>query len=341
MDELLTNIKTLKRKEKEIIAEIPVKEFSDKTITYAKEVFGIVVDALMAISQRLDKNFSEIIRAILSCPGRVIVCGMGKSGIIGRKIASTLSSTGTPSFFMHPAEAFHGDLGMLKSEDILLLISYSGETEEVLRIIPFLKENKNLIMSMTGNKNSTLAESSDFHLDVQIKNEACPFKIAPTTSATAALVMGDAIAIALMKERAFKAEDYAKLHPGGSLGRRLLTTVENAMIRKNLPIITEDSDMKDVIQVMTSSRLGMAVVLDKAQFVIGIITDGDLRRALNKYENIFAFKAKDIMTKHPKTIKKDLKLYEAEKLLSRHEINALIVVDDANRPLGVFIYHNI
>lgn len=341
MDELLTNIKTLKRKEKEIIAEIPVKEFSDKTITYAKEVFGIVVDALMAISQRLDKNFSEIIRAILSCPGRVIVCGMGKSGIIGRKIASTLSSTGTPSFFMHPAEAFHGDLGMLKSEDILLLISYSGETEEVLRIIPFLKENKNLIMSMTGNKNSTLAESSDFHLDVQIKNEACPFKIAPTTSATAALVMGDAIAIALMKERAFKAEDYAKLHPGGSLGRRLLTTVENAMIRKNLPIITEDSDMKDVIQVMTSSRLGMAVVLDKTQFVIGIITDGDLRRALNKYENIFAFKAKDIMTKHPKTIKKDLKLYEAEKLLSRHEINALIVVDDANRPLGVFIYHNI
>lgn len=341
MDELLTNIKTLKRKKKKTIAEIPVKEFSDKTITYAKEVFGITVDALMAISQRIDKNFSKVIRAISSCPGRVIVCGMGKSGIIGQKIAGTLSSTGTPSFFMHPAEAFHGDLGMLKSEDILLLISYSGETEEVLRIIPFLKENKNIIISMTGNKNSTLAESSDYHLDVRIKKESCPFKIAPTTSATAALVMGDAIAVALMRKKAFKAEDYAKLHPGGSLGRRLLTTVEDAMIGKNLPIVTEDSGMKGVIQVMTSSRLGMAVVLDKAQLVIGIITDGDLRRALNKRENIFALKAKDIMTRNPKTTHKNLKLYEAEKLLNKYEINALIVVDDSNRLLGVLIYHNI
>ncbi len=341
MDKLLTNIEVLKGKKKKIIAEMSVKESADKTITYAKEVFGIAVDALTAISQRLDKNFSEVIRAILSCPGRVIVCGMGKSGVIGRKIASTLSSTGTPSFFMHPAEAFHGDLGMIKSEDILLLIAYSGETEEVLRIIPFLKENGNLIISMTGNANSTLASNSDYHLDISVEREACPLQMTPTTSVAAALVMGDALAVVLMEERDLKAEDLARFHPGGSLGRRLLTTVEDSMVRDNLPTVAKAACMKDVIGVMTSGRQGVAVVVDRQQHVIGVITDGDLRRAVNKYENIFSLKAENIMTRNPKTISKDLKLYEAEKIFNRYEIVTLIVADDEGKLLGLLQHYDI
>ena len=234
------------------------RKSEDRFVSYAKEVFAIEAEAIIALSHRIDDVFPKIVKTILNCEGRVIVCGMGKSGIIGRKISCTLASTGTPSFFMHPAEAFHGDLGMIKKEDILMLISYSGETEEILKIIPFLKENDNWIISMTGNANSTLANSSDYHLNVSVKREACPLKIAPTTSTTVALAMGDAISVALMRGRGFKTEDYARFHPGGSVGRMLLTKVEDVMVKSNLPIITEDSDMKEVIQIMTSSRWGTA-----------------------------------------------------------------------------------
>jgi arabinose-5-phosphate isomerase len=323
-------------------AVVPLrKQSTDKLISQARQVCEIEAEAMIEMSKRIDFTFSEVVRKILNCSGRIIVCGMGKSGVVGQKISATLASTGTPSFFMHPAEAFHGDLGMIKSEDILLLITYSGETEEILRIIPFLKENGNLIISMTGNTNSTLALNSDYHLDITVKREACPLQMTPTTSVTAASVMGDALAVALMKERDFKAEDFARFHPGGSLGRKLLTTVEDAMVKNNLPTVAKTACMKDVIGVMTSGRQGVAVVVDKQQRVTGIITDGDLRRALNRYDNVFELKAEDIMTKDPKTVNKDLKLYEAQKIFNRYEIITLIVADDGSKLLGLLQLYDI
>ncbi|MFA5238569.1 MAG: KpsF/GutQ family sugar-phosphate isomerase [Phycisphaerae bacterium] len=317
------------------------KNSTDRLISHARQVCEAEAEAVVAMSRRINSTFSEVVKKILTCNGRVIVCGIGKSGIIGRKISCTFASTGTPSFFMHPAEAFHGDLGMIKKDDILLLISYSGETEEILKIIPFLKENGNLIISMTGNAGSALAGISDYHLDISVEREACPLKMTPTTSAAATLVMGDAITVVLIKERNLKAEDLARFHPGGSIGRKLLTTVEEAMVKNNLPIVTETACVKDVIGVITSGRQGVAVVVDKQHRVIGIISDGDLRRAINKYENILKLKAEDIMTKNPKTISKDLKLYEAEKVFNSYEIVTLVVADDKGKFLGLLQLYDI
>lgn len=341
MRKLISEIGKMSRKKLDKTVGMPQHEPADRFISCAKDVFALAAEAMLESSKRIDDDFAEVVKKILNCTGRVVVCGIGKSGIIGKKISCTLASTGTPSFFMHPAEAFHGDLGMIKAEDILLLISYSGETEEVLKIIPFLKDNGNLIVSMTGDANSTLAASSDYLLDINVKKEACPFQVTPTTSAATALVMGDALAVALMKERGFKAEDFARFHPGGSLGRRLLTKVEDAMVKNNLPVVSKASCMKDIINVMTSGRQGVAVVMDEQQCVIGVISDGDLRRALNKYENIFSLKAEDIMTKNPKTIGKDLKLYEAEKIFSRYEIITLVVTDDEVKLLGLLQLYDI
>ena len=312
-----------------------------KMIDHAKEVFKIEAQAILSLSEHLDGNFAAVVEKILASKARVIISGMGKSGIIGRKISSTMASTGTPSFFMHPGEAFHGDLGMLRKEDILILISYSGETEEVLRITPFLKENGNVLIAMTGNPNSTLATTTNYHLNIHVPQEACPLRMAPTSSTTAALVMGDALAVALMKARGFSEEDYARFHPGGSLGRRLLTRVEEAMIKTNLPLIKKDRLMKEVIPIMTSSRVGSAVVVDDQNRIIGIITDGDLRRALNKYDNIFKHKAEDIMTKNPKTISKDLLLYEVEGLLNKYQVNALLVADEKKQLEGIIVFHQL
>ncbi len=334
MDNMVSGAQQISKTKKAAV-KLRQQRNEDRIVSYAKEVFAIEAEALTALSQRLDDVFTAVVKAILNCEGRVIVCGMGKSGIIGRKISCTLASTGTPSFFMHPAEAFHGDLGMIKKEDILLLVSYSGETEEILKIIPFLKSNGNTIISMTGVPTSTIASSSDYHLNVSVKREACPLKIAPTTSATASLVMGDAITVALMRERGFNTEDYARFHPGGNLGRMLLTKVEDVMIKSNLPVITEELDMKDVIQIMTSSRWGTAVIADKEQRVTGIITDGDLRRALTKHGNILMFKARDIMTKSPRTISKDTKLYEAEKIFNEQRIILLLVCGEEGELAGL------
>ena len=341
MGKLISETGKVSKKKLEKMVSMPQQRHADRSISCAKEVFAIGAEAMLESSKRIDNNFAEVVKRILGCTGRVIVCGMGKSGIIGKKISCTLASTGTPSFFMHPAEAFHGDLGMIKAEDILLLISYSGETEEVLKIIPFLKDNGNLIVSMTGDVNSTLATSSDYLLNINVKKEACPLQMAPTTSAAVALVMGDALTIALMKERGFNTEDYARFHPGGSLGRRLLTRVEDGMVKNNLPIVSKASYMKDVINVMTSGRQGVAVVVDEQQCVIGVISDGDLRRALNKYENVFRLRAEDIMTKDPKTVGKDLKLYEAEKIFNRYEIITLIVTDDNSKLLGLLQLYDV
>jgi arabinose-5-phosphate isomerase len=341
MDKSISRVEEVPHGKGKTTVEPLRKRPTDKLISHARQVCEMEAEAVIAMSERIDSVFSEVVKKVLACNGRVIVCGMGKSGIVGRKISCTLASTGTPSFFMHPAEAFHGDLGMIKSEDILLIIAYSGETEEVLRIIPFLKENGNLIISMTGNANSTLALNSDYHLDIAVEREACPLQMTPTTSVTAALIMGDALAAALMKERNFKAEDFARFHPGGSIGRRLLTIVEDAMVKNNLPTVAEAAFMKDVIGVMTSGRQGVAVVVDKQQRVIGVITDGDLRRALNRYEDVFKLKAQDIMTRNPKTIGKDLKLYEAEKIFNRYEIVTLIVADDEGKFLGLLQLYDI
>jgi arabinose-5-phosphate isomerase len=341
MDKSIARVKEASQRKGKTTVEPLRKRSTDRLISHARQVCEAEAEAMIAMSRRIDSTFSEVVKKILTCNGRVVVCGMGKSGIVGRKISCTLASTGTPSFFMHPAEAFHGDLGMIKSEDILLLIAYSGETEEVLRIIPFLKENGNLIVSMTGNANSTLAGISDYHLDISVEREACPLQMTPTTSAAAALVMGDALTVVLIKERDLKAEDLARFHPGGSLGRRLLTTVEDAMVKNNLPTVAKAACMKDVISIMTSGRQGVAVVVDKQQRVIGVVTDGDLRRAVNKYENVFKLKAEDIMTKDPKTLGKDLKLYEAEKIFNRYEIITLIVADDEGKLLGLLQLYDI
>jgi arabinose-5-phosphate isomerase len=306
----------------------------------AKEVFRIEAEAIRNLPSLLTEDFSNAANAILRTKGRVIVTGMGKSGNIGKKISATLASTGTPSLFVHPAEANHGDLGMITKQDIILAISYSGETEEIIQLLPYLKEKKIILISMTGNAQSTLAKHSDFHMNVFVKQEACPLQLAPTSSTTATLVMGDALAVALMKQRSFQPEDFAMLHPGGSLGKRLLTRVEHLMVKENLPLVSSTTPLSKVISVMGTGRLGMAIVSDNKKLK-GIITDGDLRRAIEKYhEKLFSLQAKNIMTEKVKTIGKDAKVIEAEELCNKNKITSLIVMEK-QRMIGVFQIYNI
>ena len=296
----------------------------------AKEVFTIESEAIARLSENLTQDFTDVVEAILKCRGKLIISGMGKSGIIGKKIAATMASTGTPSFFLHPAEAYHGDLGMIEKEDIVMLLSNSGETDEVLKLIPFLKEQKNIIVAMSGKVDSTLAKNSTFHLNVAVEKEACPLQLAPTSSTTATLVMGDALAISLMRLRDFKESDFAQFHPGGSLGRRLLTRIEDVMKRENLPIVGTLSSVKEIINTMSQSRLGLAIVLEDTK-IVGIITDGDIRRAMEEFEDsFFRLNAKDLMSKNPKTIEKREKLLKAQELMNKFKVNSLLVVDDNN-----------
>ncbi len=290
----------------------------------AKEVFDLESAAILGLKSSIDANFDAVITLILGLKGRLVVSGMGKSGHIGAKIAATLASTGTSSFFMHPAEALHGDLGMLRSDDALLLISNSGESEEILRLIPSVKMRKIPLIALSGKKDSTLARESDYFLSIAVKKEACPLQLAPTSSTTATLALGDAIAIALMRARDFKPEDFALFHPGGSLGRKLLTRVEDVMVRTNLPIVAPDTSFKELIAEMTSKKLGMCLVLSDTE-LLGIITDGDLRRALSCDK--FNANASEIMTKNPKTIAKDARISEAESLMLKHKIKELVVMD--------------
>jgi arabinose-5-phosphate isomerase len=294
---------------------------------YAREVFQIEAKSVADLAQSLTADFNKAVEVILKSKGRLIVCGVGKSGIVGRKIAATLASTGTPSMFLHPTEAFHGDLGMMKKEDVCLAISYSGETEELLKIIPYIKQQNIPLIGMSGKPKSTLAQNSNCHLNIAVHKEACPLELAPTSSTTATLAMGDALAVALMKARKFKPADFAQYHPGGSLGRRLLTTVEHAMVKSNLPVVKGSDTIKQVINTMSSGRLGLAVVLEKNR-IAGIITDGDLRRAMDKHaEQLFQLRASDIMTRNPKTINKEMKMAEAEELMTKHKITSLLVAE--------------
>lgn len=297
-------------------------------IKIAKEVFEIESKTILDLCDNLDEDFNKAIELILSIKGRCVVSGMGKSGHIGAKIAATLASTGTPGFFMHPGEALHGDLGMLTSEDVLLAISNSGETEEVLKLIPVIKKRKIPLIVMAGNQNSTLAKQADIFINIAVKKEACPLQLAPTSSTTATLAMGDAIAVALMRARKFRPDDFALFHPGGSLGRKLLTRVGDLMVSNNLPIVSPESEFNELVDVMTSGKLGLCIVLENEKLV-GIITDGDLRRALRANDKPrFDFKAKEIMSESPKTIEANAMASEAEELMLKHKIKEIVVTQD-------------
>ncbi|MCR6585063.1 KpsF/GutQ family sugar-phosphate isomerase [Campylobacter insulaenigrae] len=297
-------------------------------LNIAKEVLEIESKTILDLIKHLNDDFIKSIELIFSIKGRCVVTGMGKSGHIGAKIAATLASTGTPSFFMHPGEALHGDLGMLTSDDVLLAISNSGETEEVLKLIPVIKRRHIPLIIMAGNAKSTLAKQADYFISIAIEKEACPLQLAPMSSTTATLAMGDAIAAVLMKKRHFQPDDFALFHPGGSLGRKLLTKVSDLMVSQKLPIVSPESEFNELIDIMTSGKLGLCIVLENEKLV-GIITDGDLRRALkNNIKPRFDFKAKEIMSINPKTIEANAMASEAEELMLKHKIKEIIVTQD-------------
>jgi len=306
----------------------------------AKKVFATEIESLQHVAGLIDDEFTKVVEAILNNEGKLIVAGIGKSGLIGKKIAATLSSTGTPSFFLHPGEAFHGDLGMVGVNDIVLLISYSGETDEVLKIIPFLKWNKNPIISITGNPNSTIAKHSSYHLNIKITREACPLALAPTSSTTAALVMGDALAVALMESRKFQEDDFARFHPGGRLGHKLLARVKDLMRTDNLPFIHKDASFTELLLRMSEGRLGM-VIVGTADNFDGIVTDGDLRRALLHNPNTAELHIPTMMTVSPVIIGEEEFVNQAENLMVAKKITTILVGDESKKQItGVYQIFN-
>ncbi|MBQ3149257.1 MAG: KpsF/GutQ family sugar-phosphate isomerase [Alistipes sp.] len=317
------------------------KYTSQDIIASAKRTLKLEADALNNLADILDEQFVGAVDRILACKGKIIITGMGKSGLVGRKIAATLASTGSPSFYLHPGEAFHGDLGMISPEDVVLALSHSGETDEVLKIVPFIHSNGNVLISITSNPNSTLAKNSDLHLNTGVKEEACVLRLAPTTSTTAQLALGDALAIALMEAREFTAMDFARLHPGGSLGRRLLMTVGNVMRSHDLPVVTPDCGAVEMIHKVSRGGLGLIVIVDNGQ-IEGIVTDGDIRRAMESREaEFFKIKAIDIATRSPKSVNVNAKLIEAERLMTQNKVNSLLVTDDEGTLCGVIQIYDI
>ena len=314
---------------------------SHEIVELARRTLHIESESLLAMAERLDEQFVAAVNKILACRGKLIVTGMGKSGLVGRKIAATLASTGTPSFFLHPGEAFHGDLGMISPEDVVLALSYSGETDEVLKIVPFIHSNGNVLISMTGKRESALAKNSDIHLDVGVKEEACILQLAPTSSTTAQIAMGDALAVALMKAREFTSMDFARLHPGGSLGRRLLMTVGNVMRSNDLPVVGADCNATEMIHAVSRGGLGLIIIVEDGR-IEGIVTDGDIRRAMQQRQaEFFDIKAIDIATRSPKTIDVNAKLIEAEKLMTKYKVNTLLATDEAGDLKGVIQIYDI
>lgn len=305
-------------------------------IRRAKEVLKIERDAVNDLISRIDASFEKVVGLIYETKGHVIVTGMGKPGFIAQKISATLSSLGTPSLYLHPAEALHGDLGRVTKEDIIIALSNSGETEELIKLLPVIRRIGARLVSIVGNTKSTLAKNSDFVLDATVKREACSLNLAPTASTTAMLAMGDALAIALLDRRGFKEEDFALYHPGGSLGKKLLLRVEDIM-RKGpaSPLVKEDTLVKDVLLAITRARAGSACVIDKNKKLAGIFTDGDLRRHAEKTPNIIREKVKDVMTKNPIAIKKHRLAAEALGILRSKKIDEIPVVDEKNRPIGL------
>lgn len=307
----------------------------------AREVLQAEAEAVQHIKESLNGDFVAAVEIILACQGKVILTGMGKSGLIAKKIAATLASTGTPSFFLDPSEAFHGDLGMISKEDIIVALSYSGETDEVLKIVPFIHENGNRLISVTGNSESALAKNADINLNAQVEREECVLHLAPTSSTAAQLALGDALACALMKIRNFSAQDFARLHPGGSLGRRLLMRVGQVMRDHDLPVVSEEATAAEMIHAISRGGLGL-IVVQRGEEILGIITDGDIRRAMeSRQAAFFDIHPMDIATREPKTIRPESKLIEAERSMTRHKVSSLLVVNEENHLVGVVQIYDI
>lgn len=310
----------------------------------AKKVFDIEADAILKLKDRIDASFLRAVNIILACTGKVIVTGIGKSGLVSKKIASTFACSGTPAFFLHPSEGIHGDIGMISKEDVVLAVSNSGETEEVVKLLPIIKRMGLPLIVMTGNMNSILAKNGDVVLNVGVEQEACSLNLVPTASTATTMAMGDALAIAVLERRGFREEDFAMLHPGGALGKKLLLTVEDLMhVKDAIPIVKEDDSMKVILIEMTSKRLGVTAVCDENGALTGVITDGDLRRALEKMPNIFSTKAHQIMTASPKTIEKTALAATALQVMEKHAITSLFVLSDpiSRRIIGVIHLHDI
>lgn len=298
--------------------------------------------AVSVLKERIDENFARACQLLLACEGRVVVIGMGKSGHIGNKIAATLASTGTPSFFVHPGEASHGDLGMITSKDVVMLLSNSGETDEITALLPVIKRLNIPFISLTGNDQSTLSQAATVNIDISVEKEACPLGLAPTSSTTATLVMGDAIAVALLDARGFDEKDFALSHPGGSLGRRLLLHVKDIMHTGNdIPKVSENAVLRDALIEMTEKKLGVTTIIDDEDNVLGIFTDGDVRRALDSDIDVKHCLVKDVMTKNGKTINQNELAATALALMESHSINALLVVDDADKLAGIINMHDL
>jgi arabinose-5-phosphate isomerase len=308
----------------------------------AKEVLDIEAHSILKLKNNIDENFDKAINILYTCKGRVIVTGMGKSGLIGKKIAATLSSTGTPSYFLHPAESTHGDSGLITKEDAIIAISNSGETQELLNLLPLIKRFGVPMIALTGNINSTLSKIAEATLDISVEKEACPLNKAPTASTTATLAMGDALAVCLLEKRGFSEEDFLIFHPSGKLGKGFLYSVFELMIKnENLPLAFEDEKFSDVIELISQKKLGLAILTDKQGTMTGVLTDGDIRRTLIKYNNIQELKTKDVMTINPKTILPNELAAKALHLMEKYSITALAVTDENKKPVGVLHIHDL
>ncbi len=314
----------------------------NEIINNGKEVIRIEAAAIADLQNSINEKFVEAVETIYASKGRVVLTGMGKSGLIARKIVATLNSTGTAAIYLHPTDALHGDLGMVRSEDVVILISKSGNTEEISNLLPMLKRMSVKLIAMCGNVDSKLAQESNIFLNIAVKEEACPYDLAPTASTTATLVLGDALAVSLLKKRNFTAKDFAFLHPGGSLGKRLSLKIKEVMITGDrIPRVTKETSIKDVIIEITSKRLGTTCVLESDGTLAGIITDGDLRRLLEKTLNISGLFAKDVMTGKPKVMKEEFLASFALQQMENFKITSLVIVDDQNRPVGIVHLHDL
>jgi arabinose-5-phosphate isomerase len=326
-----------------VTAAAKTKQISGHSaLELARRVLGIEAEAVRALIERIDERFLSALKLIIERRGRVVVSGIGKSGHIARKIASTLSSTGTPAYFLHPAEAIHGDLGMIESGDVFIAISHSGESEELLNIVPQVKRRGAKLIALTGRRDSTLAREADVLLDAGVAQEACPHNLAPTASTTAALALGDALAVALLDARGFSADDFARSHPGGTLGRRLLTHVSDVMRSgAEVPAVPESATFKEAVLEISRGRMGMTAVVGADKRVRGIFTDGDLRRSLEKGLDFDGTRVAKVMTPAPRTIRPEALAVEAVQLMERHKVNQLLVVDESGRLAGALNMHDL
>jgi len=321
---------------------IPTAEEADKLKALGLAVIKNEAEAVSALADRINNDFAQACCYMLACEGRIIVTGMGKSGHIGGKIAATLASTGSPAFFVHPGEASHGDLGMVTDKDVVLALSNSGETAELLTILPMIKRQGVPLIAMTGNPNSNLAREADVHLDISVKQEACPLNLAPTSSTTATLAMGDALAIALLESKGFTEMDFARSHPGGSLGRRLLLHIGDIMHSgPDVPVVNQDAQLREALIEMTNKGLGMTAITDSQGKLTGIYTDGDLRRTLDKELDIHSCKVRDVMHEGCKTATADMLAAEALQIMQENKINALLIVDEQQRLTGAINMHDL